>query len=49
LWCAYNVGGFGACYGDAGFYLRPAFFLKADIDLTGEGTEANPYKLAGEE
>lgn len=27
---------------------RPAFYLKADIILTGTGTETNPYRIAGD-
>lgn len=27
---------------------RPAFYLKSDISLTGEGSETNPYRIVGE-
>lgn len=27
---------------------RPAFYLKSEITLTGEGTELNPYRIVGE-
>ncbi len=28
---------------DYNFSVRPAFYLKSDVKLTGEGTEGNPY------
>ena len=35
------------CYAYSTIGVRPAFYLKADIDLTGEGTETNPYRIIG--
>lgn len=29
--------------------IRPVFYLKPTISLTGEGTEENPYRIVGEE
>ena len=43
----YGIEGYGSVYYGSGSQvgLVPSFYLKADIRLTGDGTESNPYQI----
>ena len=43
----YSDGCFAQYDANISFGVRPAFYLKSDISLSGTGTEANPYRIVG--
>ena len=46
VWCIYSSGSFADNSArDDSIGVRPAFYLKSSVVLTGEGTEANPYTI----
>ena len=47
-WEITSDGYFSSYYPDSPFGVRPAFYLKSSVTLTGDGTETNPYRIAGE-
>ena len=49
----YQVWTYGVYFGQNGpkyanTNAHPTFYLKPSLTLTGEGTEANPYRIVGE-
>ena len=40
-----GLGSYGAYYADY-YGARPVLYLKSDITLTGEGTEASPFQIS---
>ena len=48
VWLVISAGYFSYYGGAHGtFGVRPAFYLKSNIGLTGSGTETNPYRILG--
>ena len=48
VWATRSSGGFSHYYANGTYAVRPSFYLKSSISLTGEGTEENPYRIVGE-
>ena len=45
VWYVYSAGYFSYYYAGNANGVRPAFYLKSGINLTGEGTTTNPYEI----
>ena len=45
IWAFVSSGYFNHANASSTYAVHPTFYLKSDISLIGEGTEANPYKI----
>lgn len=48
VWYIYSSGYFNTYNAESSISIRPAFYIKPSISLTGEGSETNPYRIVGE-
>ena len=53
VWYVHNLGYFDVCYVNSSYGVRPVFYLKSDIKLSGNGnydistSEGTPYEIIG--